>query len=149
MQRASLACIEALAEGLEKMLAGSPPMLLNRPLKSGRWRPQESMVIWEQSAERVSARIRAASGPYGGARTSLGETVLWCDAVEVLSSETPSGWLPGTIYKIESRSEGNGIQITTGQGLIRLSTVRPGWRPSRPAAEFAGEVGASIGYQLT
>lgn len=146
LQRATLACIEALAEGLQNMHAGITPSQLPRPPIGGRWRAQESFITWEQPASRVLARIRAASGPWGGARTALGTTTLWLDAAELVSEETPKGWLPGTIFEIEA---GRGIVVTTGRGLIRLPTVRPGWRPSRPAAEYAGEVGASVGYQLT
>ena len=145
MQHATSCCMEVLAEGLEKMLAGETPELLPRPLVSGRWRAQESFVIWDQPALRVIARIRAASGPWGGARPSLGETTLWLEDATLEADQTPPEWLPGTIVSVDA----GGIVVATGRGLVRLRRFRPGWRPERDAAEFVTEVGASPGYQLS
>ncbi len=145
LQHATRCCLEALAEGLEKMLAGETPEPLPRPPVSGRWRAQESFVIWDQPALRVIARIRAASGPWGGARTSLGETTLWLEDATLEADQTPPEWLPGTIVEVGA----GGIVVATGRGLIRLRRLRPGWRPERDAADFVTEVGAGPGYQLS
>lgn len=144
MERATLAGTEALAEGLERMLSGSTPTPLPNPLVGGRWRAQESFVVWEQPAQRVIARIRAASGPWGGARTMLGETTLWLEDAEEATVESTESWLPGTIVSL-----GSDLVVATGAGFVRLRKFRPGWRPSRPAGEFAAEVGVTVGYQFT
>lgn len=143
-QRATLAGTEALAEGLESMLNGSTPNPLPNPLVGGRWRAQESFVVWEQPADRVIARIRAASGPWGGARAALGETTVWLEDAQLEAAETPAGWLPGTIVSVE-----RDLVVATGRGLVRLGHLRPGWRPLRRAGEYAAEVGATVGYQFT
>ncbi|HND29673.1 MAG TPA: hypothetical protein PLA94_06715 [Myxococcota bacterium] len=143
MLRATLCGIEVLAEGLERMLAGQSPTPLPSPLIGGRWRPQESFVLWEQPAARVIARIRAAAGPWGGARTSLGETTVWLEDA-ALESESSEGWLPGTIVSTQPD-----LVVATGQGLVRIRRLRPGYRPIRWAGEYAAEVGATVGYQLT
>lgn len=143
MLRATLCGVEVLAEGLERMLAGLDPTPLPSPLIGGRWRPQESFVLWEQPAARVIARIRAAAGPWGGARTALGETTVWLEDA-VLESESSEGWLPGTIVSTQPD-----LVVATGQGLVRIHRLRPGYRPVRWAGEYAAEVGATVGYQLT
>ncbi|HNC99119.1 MAG TPA: hypothetical protein PKW90_23495, partial [Myxococcota bacterium] len=125
MLRATLCGIEVLAEGLERMLAGQSPTPLPSPLIGGRWRPQESFVLWEQPAARVIARIRAAAGPWGGARTSLGETTVWLEDA-ALESESSEGWLPGTIVSTQPD-----LVVATGQGLVRIRRLRPGYRPVR------------------
>lgn len=144
MARAVLAGLEALAEGLEKMSSQIEPLRLPYPLSGGRWRAQEGFVIWEQPVERVVARIRAAAGPWGGARTYLGETPVWLEDATVVSSEAVEGWLPGTIV-----AQSQGLDVATGRGILHIKRLRPGWRPSRPAGEYVTEVGAGIGYQFT
>lgn len=142
--RATLAGTEALAEGLERMLSGAHPTPLPNPLIGGRWRAQESFVTWEQPAVTVIARIRAASGPWGGAKTVLGETPVWLEDASLEAPETPAGWLPGTIVSVDRH-----LVVATGRGLVRLQTLRPGWRPARSAGDYAAEVGATVGYQFT
>ena len=145
LQLASRVCMEALAEGLESMLAKKDPRPMPAPLNSGRWRAQESFVIWDQPASSVIARIRAASGPWGGARAALGETVVWLEDAALEADQTPPEWLPGTIVSVDP----GGIVVATGRGLVRLRRLRPGWRPERDAAGFVAEVGAGPGYQLS
>jgi len=143
MDRTATTAVEALAEGLEDIISARPPTPLPAPLHSGRWRAQESHVVWEQPASRVAARIRAAMSPFGGAWSRLGETTIWLEDAMVVAEETPQGWLPGTIVSVDQ-----GLVVATGKGLIRVERLRPGWRPARPAGEYAIEVGAAPGYQF-
>jgi len=143
IERATLRGLEAFAASLENVLAGATALPLPHALRSGRWRPQESFVLWEQPARRVVARIRAASGPWGGARTHLGETPVWLEDAELVSEEPTPDHLPGTIVAVDS-----GILVSTGRGIVRLGHLRPSWRPRRRAADYAAEVGASAGYQF-
>lgn len=144
LDHATLRGLEALAEGLEPLLSGAAPTPLPRPLKSGRFRAQEAHLLWEQPASRVVARIRAAGGPWGGARTTLGETVIFLDDAELIAAETPDGWTPGTVLAVEP----SGLEVATGRGVVRLRRLRPGSRPSRPAYAYAHEVGLAVGYQF-
>lgn len=143
MDRATLRGLEALAGSLEAILSDSTALPLPRPLRGGRWRPQESFVLWEQPAARVVARIRAASGPWGGARTHLGETPVWLEDAELVSEAPTPDFAPGTIFGLDS-----GILVSTGRGIVRLGHLRPSWRPRRRAVDYAAEVGASVGYQF-
>lgn len=143
LERATLRGLEALADSLDAILNDGTAVPLPRPLRSGRWRPQEGWITWEQPAARIVARIRAASGPYGGARTHLGETPVFLQDADLVSEEDTKDFTPGTIAGFDS-----GILVSTGRGIVRLSTVRPSWRPLRSAVDYAAEVGASVGYQF-
>lgn len=140
---ATLRGIEALAESFEALLAGAPAEPLPRPLLAGRWRAQEGHIVWELPGPAVVARIRAASGPWGGARTIAGQTHLTLLDAELVAEVTPEGWAPGTIVALD-----DGLDVATGRGVVRLRRLRPGWRPDRYAHEWAHEVGLSAGYQI-
>lgn len=143
LDRATLRGVEALAESLPAILSDATATPLPRPLRRGHWRAQEGWIVWEQPAARIVARIRAACGPYGGARTHLGETIVHLEEAELVSEEGTSEFSPGTICGIDS-----GVLVSTGQGIVRLGSLRPAWRPLRRAADYAAEVGASVGYQF-
>lgn len=135
--------VEALDAAWDAILAGPPTEPLPRPLIGGRWRPQESFVVWEQDAASVVARVRAAAGPWGGARANLGETAVWLLDARVVEETTPAGFTPGTIVALS-----RGLDVATGRGTVRIERLRPGWRPPRSAGSFATESGLSPGYQF-
>ncbi len=143
LDRATVRGVEALAESLEGILGDATAVPLPRPLLNGRWRAQEGWITWEQPAPRIVARIRAASGPYGGARTHLGDTSIFLEDAELVSDVASQEFTPGTICGTDS-----GVLVSTGAGIVRLTTVRPSWRPQRRAVDYAAEVGASVGYQF-
>lgn len=135
--------IEALDAAWDTILAGPPPEPLPRPLIGGRWRPQEGHVLWEQDAARIVARVRAAAGPWGGARAQLGETPVWLLDARIVDEATPAGFAPGTIVAMS-----RGLDVATGRGTVRVERLRPGWRPPRTAGGFAADSGLSPGYQF-
>lgn len=143
LHRATAVGLEALAAAFPSVLEGSTAFPLPTPLRPGRWRPQESFVLWEQRAPQVVARIRAASGPWGGARTHLGDTVVWLEDAEVASLEANPDFPPGTILAAE-----NELLVSSGAGSVRIGLLRPAYRPVRRAVDYVGEVGVSVGYQF-
>lgn len=153
LDRATLRGIEALADAFPRLIAGAPPEVLSRPVfdpagraaprPGARWRHQEGLLVWEQTAERLVARIRACAGPYGGARTSCGETPIHIHDARVIHTGSTPDWPAGTLTAVD-----RGIEVATGRGVLRVERVSPGWRPARPAGEWAMEVGLSPGYQL-
>lgn len=143
LEDATLRGIEALAASLEAILAGAAPEPLPRPLKAGRFRAQETHLLWERPAAAIVARIRACAGPWGGAITHVGETLVRLQDARIVADETPPEWLPGTITALD-----DALDIATGRGIVRVERLRPGWRPVRRAAEWAREVGVSPGYRV-
>jgi hypothetical protein len=143
LAEATLRGVEGLAGSLERIVNGEAPTALAAPLRAGRWRPQEAFLLWEQPAERIVARVRAASGPWGGARTHLGDTPVYVEQADLVSTDPTPEFAPGTIAGLDS-----GILVSTGRGIVRLGWLRPSWRPLRRAVEYAAEVGASVGYQF-
>jgi methionyl-tRNA formyltransferase len=143
IETATLRGIEALASAFEAILAGAAPTPLERPLRGGRWRAQESFVLWERPGETIVRRVRACAGPWGGARSTIGETVVWLQDATLRASTTGDEWLPGTIVSVD-----DGIEVASGAGIVRVEWIRPAWRPLRRAGDWAREVGLGRGYQI-
>ncbi len=148
LDRATLAGLEALDAAWETMFAPDGSLLppqepLSRPLRGGRFRPAEAFVNWELPAATIVARVRACAGPWGGARTHIGETVVWLEDAEVCAPQTPEGWAPGTLVEVD-----RDLVVATGRGLVRIRSLRPAWRPPRSAGAFATESGLGPGYLL-
>ena len=147
MDRAALRALETLDAAwgaLVDALPGStPPLPLARPLLGGRFRPQETFVNWEFPAEAVVARVRACAGPWGGARTHLGETAIWLLDAEVHAPCAPEGWAPGTLLEVD-----DSICVVAGRGVVRVHRLRAGLRPPQSAGAFATASGVGPGYLL-
>lgn len=143
LEQATLRAVEALDAGWEAMVAGEPGTPLARPLVAGRFRGQEAYIVWQQSADAIAARIRACAGPWGGARTHVGDGAIYLLDARVVATETPENYDPGTLVAVDE-----GVEIATGRGVVRIERLRPGWRPARRAGEYLREVGLSPGYQL-
>lgn len=144
LDNATLRAIEALDDAWDALVASAPAPAPDRPLVAGRFRPQETFLTWQQPADRVSARIRACAGPYGGARTHVGEATVYLLDARVVADVAPEGFDPGVIVAVD----GGALDIATGRGVVRVERIRPGWRPPRPAADFASDVGIGPGYQI-
>lgn len=136
--------VEALDHGWDAMIAAAPATPLPRSLIAGRFRAQECFVNWHEPADRVASRIRACAGPWGGARAYVGEATVHLLDADVAAADTPAGFDPGVIVAATDT-----LDVATGRGVVRVRRLRPGWRPARPAARYAEELGIATGYQLT
>lgn len=137
-EEATLRGVEALAAGWGAEPDGDQPHPLTDPR---RFRSSEARITWERPAAEIVGRIRALAGPYGGARTHVGDT-----PVAILAGERTggaAGFSPGTIVDVD-----HGIVVAAGVDAVRVLVLRPSWRPPRRARDFAAEVGISAGYQL-
>lgn len=135
---ATLRGIEALAGGWTTEADGALPHPLPDPQ---RFRSSEARITWERPAIEIVARIRALAGPYGGARTNVGDTPVAITSGELAVGA--AGFSPGTIIDVDQ-----GIVVAAGVDAVRILHLRPSWRPQRPARDFAADVGVSAGYQL-
>ena len=145
MDRAALRALETLDAAWEALVGdgGAAPAPLARPLVGGRFRAQETFVNWELPAEAIVARVRACAGPWGGARTHLGETAIWLLDAEVHAPHAPAGWSPGTLLEVD-----DAICVVAGRGVVRTHRLRAGLRPPQSAGAFATASGVGPGYLL-
>ncbi|MFN7143659.1 MAG: hypothetical protein ACK4YP_07790 [Myxococcota bacterium] len=144
LDNATLRAVEALDDAWDALIAGAPAPAPDRPLVGGRFRAQETFLTWQHPADRVTARIRACAGPFGGARTHVGEATVFLLDARVVADVAPTGFDPGVIVGVEDGA----LDIATGRGVVRVERIRPGWRPPRSAAAFASDVGIGPGYQI-
>ena len=143
LDHATTRAVEALDEGWDALVADTPGDPLPRPLIGGRFRPQEAYLLWARPAAAIAARVRACAGPWGGARAHVGDNPVYLLDARVVAEETPAGFDPGTIVRLDE-----GVEIATGRGVVRIERLRPGWRPPRAAGAYLRDVGLSEGYQL-
>jgi len=93
----------------------------------------EARIDWHEPAVAIARRVRAFN-PWPVAETVLDGHQLRCFASEALGTELPAaGCVPGQIVSIG----GEGIQVQTGVGLLRLLTVQAPGRQRVAALDFA------------
>jgi len=93
----------------------------------------EARIDWREPAVAIARRVRAFN-PWPVAETVLDGQQLRCFASEALGTELPAaGCVPGQIVV----TDGQGIQVQTGAGLLRLLTVQMPGRQRVAALDFA------------
>jgi methionyl-tRNA formyltransferase len=104
--RVTAAAVAILARRLDDMKAGTAP---RRPqdeaqaTKFGRRRPEDGLIDWSQSAQRVHDLVRAVTHPFPGAFTNVfggGKTILWKTRLPNLGAHDT---FPGQVRREEGR----------------------------------------------
>ncbi len=90
----------------------------------------EGRLDWDAPATELARRVRALQ-PWPGAWTPLGEDPLRIWAAEAQAG--PAAGAPGTVLAT-GRS---GIDVATGDGVLRLTRIQPAGGKAMPAADFA------------
>lgn len=106
-----------------------------------RRQPQDGIIDWSRPAPELQDWIRAQSDPYPGAYTfaDSGRVTVWSSRIATeAGDETP----PGTVIKIV---DGEGIDVATGRGILRLERVELDGLPRMWADEFARRRGMTVG----
>jgi methionyl-tRNA formyltransferase len=106
-----------------------------------RHQPQDSLIDWARDPSAQYDWIRAQTDPYPGAYTFHDNTKLtvWrAEPVDKSVGDAPTGEVLDIV-------DGEGIDVRTGGGVIRLQRVKPNKRPSRWADQYVDDVDLSPG----
>ena len=106
-----------------------------------RRQPQDGLIDWERDPTAQYDWIRAQTDPYPGAYTFHDNTKLtvWrAEPVDRSVGDAPTGEVLDIV-------DGEGIDVRTGGGVIRLQRVKPDKRPSRWADQYVDDVDLSPG----
>jgi methionyl-tRNA formyltransferase len=91
----------------------------------------EALLDWRQSAAVLERRIRAFN-PFPGAAGSLGGETLKLWRASVLTDAVPAAAVPGQVLAVGA----DGVDVATGDGVLRLSRLQKSGGKALPAAEF-------------
>jgi len=123
---------EALLEALPGIADGSlepVPQDDARATYASKLSKAEARIDWGRSAAEIDRLIRAFD-PWPVAETGLGEQTLRIWAAEPLAG--PAGAPPGQVLAAGKA----GIDVTTGDGLLRITRLQPPGKRPMAAADF-------------
>lgn len=123
--KALVACLPDLAKG---RLQAEPQddALTNY---AGKLEKQEGLIDWSQSAEAIDRKVRAFN-PWPVAQCRYGDKVMRIWRAEPLTEENDAE--PGAVL----RSAKSGIDVATGQGVLRIIQLQMPGKRSMSAADF-------------
>ncbi len=123
---------EALLEALAGLRAGrlrAEPQDDSQSSYAAKLSKQEARLDWREDARALARRVRAFN-PWPVAQTRAGDTVLRIHAAEALDDS--AGAEPGTVVAAGKA----GIDVATGEGLLRLRQLQPPGKKAMDAAAF-------------
>jgi methionyl-tRNA formyltransferase len=97
-------------------------------------KPDDGLVEWDRPATEQLNWIRALTDPYPGAFTFLNGDRLFLWAATSREESAPAHATPGEVLSVV---EGEGVDVCTGSGVIRLTRVGRDGGPRFWADEFA------------
>ncbi len=138
----------ALGDAVARLLAGDRGQTQDEALASyGCTRvPDDGELDWRRGTAELDRLVRGLTAPAPGAFTHLGLQRLWVDqAVPTPDAPRYEGRVPGRVVAV-SRREG-WVDVLTGDGLLRLQTVRLDDGAPAPASEHVTSVRTTLGLQ--
>ena len=91
----------------------------------------EASIDWTQSAAVIERRIRAFN-PFPGASSVLNGEVIKLQDAHILGATSPNFAEAGAIFDVEN----GGIDVVTGDGLLRITRLQKAGGKSLPVADF-------------
>jgi methionyl-tRNA formyltransferase len=133
-----------LSEAYPKLAADTvcadPQSLANATYRPRR-QPQDGIIDWSRDPTAQYDWVRAQTNPYPGAYTFDDGTRLTVWESTPLDGVTPDV-APGTVV---DTVDGVGLDVATGDGVLRLVRVQPGRDPPRWGDQYARDANLSAG----
>ncbi len=136
--------VSSVRKSLETRTVTAEPQSLLKATYRPRRQPQDGVIDWSREPEAQYNWIRAQTDPYPGAYTFYeGDRLTIWDGkpVNVQNENTALGEIIDIIPEA-------GVDVRTGDGVLRLTRLKPGNRVSRWADRYAREAGLSPGDQF-
>ncbi len=136
--------VSSVRESLETRTVTAKPQSLSEATYRPRRQPQDGIIDWNREPDEQYNWIRAQTDPYPGAYTFCegDKLTIWDGKPVDVSSENTA---PGEVVDI---IPGEGFDVRTGGGVLRLTRLKPENRVSRWADRYACEAGLSPGDRL-
>lgn len=145
-ERLAVAACRLLSAVRADLAAGdvdAEPQSLAAATYRPRRQPQDGLVDWRRDPGEQFDWVRAQTSPYPGAYTFHDgrQLTIW-RSTPVEGGATGD---PGEVLGVET---GAGVDVRTGDGVLRLERVQVGDRPPRWADEWAADAGVTGGEVL-
>lgn len=134
----------SVREDLETETVAAEPQSLSAATYRPRRQPQDGVINWSREPDEQYDWIRAQTEPYPGAYTFYqGEKIIVWDSelVDVSAGNAALGEIVGIV-------PGSGVDVLSGDGVLRLTRLKPEDSVSQWADRYAREVGLSPGDRL-
>jgi len=147
LEKISIAACDAFAstrDGFDSNNVEATPQSITEATYRPRRQPQDGIIDWTRDASDLRNWVRAQTDPYPGAYTFIeGERLtVWTSEAITHSSYDDE---PGTVVAVV---KDEGIDVMTGDGVLRLKRVQFGSRPRMWADSFARRRDLSAGDSL-
>ena len=139
------ATVEMILEHIDGLKDGTAPRIVQDHSKATFYcarRPEDGVIDWALPTAVSDRLIRGLAYPYPGARTSYDgrELTVW-EAAPVEPPPVYEGRVPGRPVRIAS----DGVDVLTGDGVLRLTRVQLAGDPPTAANEVIRSVKATLG----
>lgn len=136
--------VSSIRDELERNNVESEPQSLTEASYRPRRQPQDGLINWRRDPATQYDWIRAQTEPYPGAYTFYcgKQVIIWQgEPIERPTGEAEFGEVLAVV-------DGEGIDVRTGGGVIRLRRIQQDGRPQRWADIYAAEMEMSPGDQF-
>ncbi|MEW9667566.1 methionyl-tRNA formyltransferase [Ammoniphilus sp. 3BR4] len=138
----SAAGSDLLLDTIPRLVEGSiVPRKQEEELVTYAWniRREDEKIDWNNPARAIYNQIRGLN-PWPVAYALLEEQVFKIWWAEIIEEDKTSAAPPGTIIK----SDGEGIDVACGKGILRLKEVQPSGKRKMSASEYVRGIGQQL-----
>jgi methionyl-tRNA formyltransferase len=146
----SVATLELVLEHLPALKTGSAPRTAQDQEGATYFcarRPEDGLIDWSASTEKIDRLVRGLGHPYPGARTTLAgtELIVW-EAEPVTPTPVYVGRVPGR--PVSFGADGS-VDVLTGDGVLRLRRVQVRGSDPVPPTRVIASIRATLGGHAT